>query len=382
MPLDPPKLRTRRELAAFLDDALSRRLGADHARTADSAWTDHNALKVFLLESHLPAEPHGRAAALEPTASALGFTIETSPDDPDFLTLRFGTSTSIWVDVSMPRFWRAYSLGTVTEVKRTVRSLVRSTDGLDHVWLATPFLEKIPSWLSASITAFAIHSDRRKVTLRASADALPIAQLTVRLWGTGQQDRLEEIRKSHLFRGATALRSIRVRRGQPGHDDGEYLATEFFADGRVTAYGDSFDRLNNALLKILERYRSVVCGFEDQFGFGSGEALDGTRHIRGKPIEFALAWHGVEPASVMRKVFSGTGPFALFGEPQRLAASRWQVHAVDLHMRQRLTFDFSQDRARICLPTHVCGNTVVRFVGNLQRYLSSDTQLLELVKSA
>ncbi len=382
MPPEPPKLRTRRELAAFLDDALSRRLGVSRVLTPDSAWTARNALKIFLIESHLPSEPHARAAALEPAASQLGFTTEISADDPDFVTLRFGSSSTIWIDVSLPRFWRAYCLGTVSDVKRTIRSLVRSIDGLDHVWLATPFLEKIPTWLGASITAFAIHSDRRKVTLRKQADALPIAQLTVRLWGTGQEDRLEAIRRSELFRGATALRSIRVRRGRPGADDGEYLATEFFSDGRVTAYGDSFDRLNSALLEVLDKYKAVVCGFEDQFGFGCVRTSEGAHHVRGRPIEFSLAWHGVDPSSVMRKVFSGTGPFALFGEPQRLAPSRWQVQAIDLHMRQRLTFDFSQNAARICLPRDVCGNTVVRFVGNLQRHLSSDTQLLELVKSA
>ncbi len=365
-----------------MDDALSHRLGAGHARTADSAWSELNALKIFLLESHLPPDPDARAKSLAGAASGLGFTVEQSSDDPDFLTLRFGDTGTIWIDASLPRFWRAYCLGTVTEVKRTIHAIVRSVDGLDHVWLATPFLEEIPNWLDARVTAFAIHSDRRRVALREQADALPISQLTVRLWGTGQQDRLAEIRKSGLFKGATALRSIRVRRGKPGQGDGEYLATEFFANGRVTAYGDSFDRLNAALLKVIEKYRFVVCGFEEQFGFGCERTQEGTEHVRGRPIEFALDWNGVDPSSVMRRVFSGTEPFALFGEPQRLSASRWQVHAVDLHMRERLTFDFSENGARICLPTEVCGNTVVRFIGNLQRYLTSDTQLLNLVQSA
>jgi hypothetical protein len=159
-----------------------------------------------------------------------------------------------------------------------------------------------------------------------------------------------------------------------GDDDpqGEFCVAEYFHNGKITAGGTSFDEHNRLLVRVLRDYGDLVRGFEERYGIGVGTDGNGNHRVTGQPIVLDLNWTVLDLEYAVKRIFASSEPFRLWGLPTRLRDGHYRARAVDLHVGGVLTFDITPEHVVIQLPCGTCGNTVVRFLNNLQFHVNAD----------
>ena len=120
---------------------------------------------------------------------------------------------------------------------------------------------------------------------------------------------------------------------------------------------------------IIERYRTRVLEVENGFSL-SARGVGGGYRLTGQPIKVDMKPHIADLPAFCARLFSAINPFRLAGIPRRVGDDHFLVAAVDLHTGQTLRFELSPDRIIVFLPAGTCGNTLLRFVTNLQRHHS------------
>ncbi|HEY1691706.1 MAG TPA: hypothetical protein VGG39_06075 [Polyangiaceae bacterium] len=362
-------IETRRDLARHLQGQMAASRGGWSASEADED-AGRTMVKTYLVEAHGADSDDATLAKMGGLGKKIGFDFAAAGESGLFRLQK--KDVTFWCDTSTPRFWRLYTTALVKDADDARDAIVSSAPWLDRVWIPPHYLETLADTVGAQMLTFSLSHDRRPVT-EGDRPVTDSDFVTLRLWASNAQKTLHKLRTAHVFPHAVSVRSVRLRSG--GDDaQADYCVAEYFHDGKITAGGTSFDEHNRVIVRMLRDYGDLVRSFEERYGIGATTDASGRHVVAGQPVVLDLKWTVQDLEYAVQRIFAANDPFRLWGLPTRVSDGHFRARAVDLHVGGVLTFDITQENVVIQLPRGVCGNTVVRFLNNLQFHVNADAR--------
>ena len=285
------------------------------------------------------------------------------------------------------RYLLLHSTLPSTEVDPVVRKGVKASVSLDLMWLASEFFDNW--WNSLIIPQMSNRYVRLKFQHEARFERELSDERDEQSADRDLEDDVGERRTSSLMIGDQAGHINRflptLRRFDPFKaitmlrmpcrtaNRGGY---EFWNWGKVTHRAPSFRDGRSQIRSLVDLYSKATEAIERAVWLQTQETKlgDGTATgLRGAPVtlEFDEPLHQNVFHNFVTTTFRrGREPFRLLGNPIKLGDSRVHVYAIDMHLWQEVYLDLSPRRFILFLPSGTCGNTIHRFVTNVQRYLS------------
>lgn len=361
-----------RMLQSVFDDRMNRFERATAAR--DAGYAETEVVKTYLLEltEHDLPEKSLRSTlrdifSTSPAASVKKLNVAFAEHDKLLnITSRYrGRRISAYVDFKDARFLRLHSTTKSDLLDDLVLGWTAKLPEIDHAWFDDEFLY----WCSqlGSFRGIGVEFNNQPLTTGSDLDLeADDASESIRLRQSGKaQKMLELLRSSDDFAQQSSLAMVRIRR----QSSNVQLTSEIRYDGRISGRGDSFVRHSEMIEKIVERYSHRVLDVERRFSMfsrrvGAGYALTGG------PIRIELKPKVDNLHAFCQRLFGAINPFRLSGLPRNVGTDHFVVAAVDLHTAQTLRFELTPECIWVFLPAGACGNTLLRFITNLQRHHS------------
>lgn len=379
-----PQVQTRAELF----ERLQARMDASYRELLDDQRLDFkgNLVKSYVIESDLHRRPmeEGETAldfiqnAFLPKGVPPGQFKVFPTEEEDFFEARLSTSrgaSTIYIDASTDRrFWLVYSLSESRHLDWWLERSVLESPRLDYIWLWPRALESHQSM--GLPRGFGLDYDYRRFDEPESEQA---SFLKMQIWGGLESDRLyqylKDAEKGGLLVGKVVLSKVRMKvtaEGESADDASQpFVIEDLKYMGKFTSRGNSLGLHNAILNRVRENYRTAVEDIERKYAIRSSVVEGNRMGVEGYGINFIPDGREIPVELFYRKVFAGAKPFRLFGLAGEENKDYRIVDAVDLHTGDRLGFELSPEMLTMYLPEGACGNTVVRFLTNLQHYFSS-----------
>lgn len=360
-------IRNRRDLARHLQDQMTAARLPWPPPEAEEESPGRTHVKTYLVEAHAHDAPSADPKALLADIAVRVGAQVSDTDDADLAVVRQGDN-EYWIDISDRRFWRLHTIAPVKVSDPLRDALVEATPWVDRVWLPPSLLESLPQETGSDMLTFSLVHDRRPLTAEGSSALDANFYVSMRLWATRAAETLKKLRTAEVFPHGTSVRSVQLRIDAEDAE-GEFCVAEYFNHGKVTATGTSFDQHNRVLLFVIGAYRRLVEGIEERYGMGyEGDPP----RLVGDPIVIEMQWTVQDLQFAVQRIFANVDPFRLWGQPEKVADGHYRARAVDLHIGCTLTLDITRDRVVVQLPRGTCGNTVLRFLSNLEYHVNSE----------
>lgn len=338
------------------------------------------------LKTHI-VEAHGTqtlAEVRERLEAALGLDdgAVQATDDPSLFVLTMtvrneqgAEQAGFWVDTANPRFWLLHAKTKADATRQALRRLVANNPRLDVAWLPRHQLRRLQHRFRPF--GFRLGFDERLFYKGRDVAELeePTHKLAVEHAGVGAEGMYELFEANDLTRRAMAVAEVSFwERGSAGTQ-----LMRVSRDGRLLSQGQSLDSHLGAAHLMLGDYERFVQGLEQRFALRFSEAQNGDVVIEGRPLGLGAAKpEGFAFKQLVERLVSGVEPFRLLGSVDWREADLAWVEAVDLHTATAVRMDLTPDWLRMYLGAGLCGNTLARFVTNLQRSYNADAQFLDV----
>jgi hypothetical protein len=320
----------------------------------DEAEEGRTALKTYVLQAHgeMARQP---LAALAEVGAKVGF--EARPcRDPELLTLAQGDLTA-WLDTSDRAYFRLHTTANVKEADRLHEALVHATPLLEPTYLLPATLEALAARVEGKMVLFSLRHDRRELRGDEESRGDEVDLVTLRFWAPSAAETLDRLRKSEVLPGATSVYSVRVRVGPPE----AFALTEVFHNGKFTSSGNSFEQLERVLRVVLSDHAATAAALESS-------SLGPVR------VWVPVPWPGGDPAYAIGRLFGGGEPFRLWGLPEHVDGSTYQVRAVDLGVAKPVLFEVGPEGLGVELPPGTPVSVAQRVVAALQYHVNADVR--------
>lgn len=337
-------------------------------------------LKTHVIETHgaktldearqrLEAAVETDGAELTPTDDASLFLLTTTLDID-----QGAEQAGFWVDTANPRFWLLHAKTKADPTRQALRRLVAHNPELDVAWLPRHQMRLLQHRFSPF--GFRLGFDERLFYKgRDIADLEePTHKLAVEHAGVGAESMYELFEANELTRRAMAVAEVAFwERGNSGTQ-----VMRLSRDGRLLSQGQSLDSHLGAAHLMLGHYERFVRELEHRFALRIREADNGDVLIEGRPLALQAAKpEGFAFKQLVERLVSGVEPFRLLGSIDWRDDDLAWVDAVDLHTATAVRLDLTPDWIRMYLGAGLCGNTLARFVTNLQRSYNADLRFLD-----
>lgn len=343
-------------------------------------YGERSLLKTNIVEAHSAFTLDDARERLEAAADADGSTLRTTNDPSLFLlTTQIATDAGsedvgFWVDTADPRFWLMHSKTKATPTRTALRRLVARNPRLDVAWLPRGQMRNVQHQFEP--LGFRLGFDERAFYKRQDVTQLsePTHKLSVEHAGVGAESVYELLEQSDVTRRALAMAEVTFWEAA----DGGNQIMKLTRDGRLQSQGQSLDSHLGAAHRLVTSYSSFVHGLERAFALRFTENGDGDVAIEGRPLGLRAAKpEGFAFSQLVQRLVSGVEPFRLLGTVDWRAEDLAWVEAVDLHTGSAVRMDLTPEWVRMYLGAGHCGNTLARFVTNLQRSYNADIQFLD-----
>lgn len=278
-----------------------------------------------------------------------------------------------WVDTANPRFWLLHSKTKAKPTTHALRGLIAHNPRLDVAWLPRHQLRSVQH--SYNPFGFRLGFDERLFYKGRDVAELqePTHKLAVEHAGVGAEGMYALLEGNELTRRAMAVAEVAFwERGEVGTQ-----IMRLGRDGRLQSQGPSLDSHLGAAHRLLTGYERFIRGLEKLFALRVSEGDNGDVVIEGRPLSVeATKPEGFEFEQLVQRLLSGVEPFRLLGSIDWRQEDLAWVEAVDLHTGTPVRLDLTPDWVRMYLGAGLCGNTLARFVTNLQRSYNADLQFL------
>ena len=302
-------------------------------------------------------------------------------DDPSLFLLTMTVSdgadiepVGFWVDAANPRFWLLHAKTKADATRQGLRRLVAHNPRLDFAWLPRHQLRQLQHLFNPF--GFRLGFDERLFYKGRDVAELeePTHKLAVEHAGVGAEGMYALFEASDLTRRAMAVAEVSFwERGDAGTQ-----LMRVSRDGRLLSAGQSLDSHLGAAHLLLGGYERFVRELEQRFSLRITEAHDGDVVIEGRPLALgATKPEGFAFKQLVERLVSGVEPFRLLGTVDWREEDLAWVDAIDLHTASAVRIDLTPEWIRMYLGAGVCGNTLARFVTNLQRSYNADLQFLD-----
>ncbi len=338
-------------------------------------------LKTHVLEAH-GADSLGQARErLEAAVGTDGIEMRPTDDASLFLVTarlwdeRGGEEEAgFWVDTANPRFWLLHAKTKAKPTKQALRRLIAQSPSLDVAWLPRNQMRRVQHTFSPF--GFRLGFDERLFYKGRDVAELqePTHKLAVEHAGVGAEAMYELLEGNELTRRAMAVAEVAYWERS---DEGTQIM-RLSRDGRLQSQGPSLDSHLGAAHRLLSAYERFVRGLEESFAMRVNETSGGDLVIEGRPMSLAAAKpEGFAFDQLVHRLLSGVEPFRLLGSVDWRADDLAWVEAVDLHTGTPVRLDLTPEWIRMYLGAGLCGNTLARFITNLQRSYNADLSFLD-----
>lgn len=337
--------------------------------------SDQARLKSYIVEAHASGDLVEAREELERAAGAEEASLEPTGDPSlHLLTVRVvsdrGTDEAgFWVDTAHPRFWLLHAKTKATVTRQALRRLVSRNSHLDVAWLPRQQLRSVQHTFNPF--GFRLGFDERLFYRGRDVAELsePTHKLNVEHAGVGAEGFYRLLETDDLTRRAMAVAEVAFWERTPEGTQIMRLSRE----GRLHSQGQSLDSHLGAAHRLLRGYERFVLELERVFALRISEATNGDLCFEGRPLAVGAA----KPESftflqLVERMLSGVEPFRLLGTVDWRDEDLAWVEAVDLHTGSPVRLDLTPEWLRMYLSADVCGNTLARFITNLQRSYNAD----------
>jgi hypothetical protein len=335
-------------------------------------------LKTYLIEAHEARSLPSATDLLERVASLAQAEVAPTADPSLFLLTarveveRASEEAGFWLDTANPRFWLLHSKSNAKPAQAVLRRLILGTKSLDYAWLPRTQLRLLQSTFQPF--GFRLRFDERPFYAHHESDLVELAEPTHRLnvehAGVGSEEMYDLLYDSKITRRAMAVSEVAFwDRSQEGTQ-----ILRLSREGRLRSIGSSLTSHLKAARTLIRGYEAFVFSLESLFGLRVVEDPLGVA-LEGQPLGVeAIKPSAFEFQLLVERLFSGVEPFRLLGSVDWRADDLAWVEAVDLHTGAPLRLDLTPTWMRLYLSHGLCGNTLARFVTNLQRSYNADVQ--------
>lgn len=337
-------------------------------------------LKTHVLEAHGAESLSAAQERLESAVSADDGSLTATADPSLFLFTTDIVSNQVpeqagfWVDTANPRFWLLHAKTKADPTHKALRRLVARNPSLDVAWLPRQQLRRFQHRFRPF--GFRLGFDERPFTRGHDVAELeePTHKFALEHRGVGAEPMYSMLEGSELTRRAMAVAEVAFwERTERGTQE-----MRVSREGRLMSKGQSLDSHLGAAHLMLGGYEHFVRELEQRFALRVSEVGDGDVQIEGRPLAVgALKPEGFAFRQLVERLVSGVEPFRLLGTVDWRGDDLAWVDAIDLHTATSVRLDLTPEWMRMYLGAGLCGNTLARFVTNLQRSYNADLQFLD-----
>lgn len=342
--------------------------------------SEHAQLKTFIVEAHGATSIGAASERLERAAADVSGEL-TATADPSLWLISASVETEqgpepvgFWVDLGDPRFWLLHAKTNATPSASLIKALRASGAALDVAWLPRNQLRSIQHLFNPS--GFRLGFDERPF-YRGGRQSLnledPTHKLNVEHAGVGADQTFDLLAGSDLTRRAMAVSEVAF--WDRVHENTQLLRLN--REGRLMSTGDSLDVHLQASRTVLRAYSTFISRIELTYGWSVAE-VEGELLVEGRPLALSVEKpEGFDFEHLVTRLVSGVEPFRILGSVEWAEEDLAWVEAIDLHTGSPLRMDLTPEWFRVYIEKGVCGNTLARFVTNLQRAYSADLKAFD-----
>ncbi|MGD0080181.1 MAG: hypothetical protein ABSB80_05985 [Methanoregula sp.] len=292
------------------------------------------------------------------------------------LTLSKKESQAIfYLDTTNPRFWTLHTKSNVKDSDYLLKSTIQPImSHLDNLWLDRKMLDQI----------YHDHADYLRgigVQYR-YGDVFPTDDVgetfTMRAHGAPSEEFLKLIKDNPQISKFFAVSSIGFKKESNINDNHSTPIDITIEDvnywGKFTVKGTSFYQHIEVVDDIQGKYEGILKIVEDEFNLSYTGNKENIK-IHGSPACIDLKREIKNIDEFVKIVFSSKEPFRLSGYSKKLDSGTTLVAGVDLHNGDDFNLEITPYWMRMYLPKDACGNTIMRFICNLQRYYDANASL-------
>ena len=355
-----PRVQSKKEFHECLEGWISppRRKGGERSGGR------RGGLRSYVLEASGGRKKEGSAGGMRWSVA------DTGVDKLKILRVECGGGVhEAFMDTSDGRFCVLHTNERSETATRVVDMLTGGwSHPLDRVWMHHGMLEAIAKRAGNFLRGFGAkysgELSRRGKEGRGSAPE--IESLSMAIDGPVARGVDRAVRNAECLGNVVAYNRLRIMRGQAGNPD-EHAIDDVTSSGRFAMKrGRSvLDHLD--LVGVSKDVYSNVVGGIEECRLGTRQV--GGKHVaRGRALDFAFRKPIPDLQLFMRRVFSTTRPFRLWGLESRLEDGYFNVAGVDLHTGSSMNFEITRDFMRVYLSAESRGSAVLRLLTNLQLY--------------
>ena len=331
------------------------------AESGESAAGRPNELKTFMLESDkgFPSRANLGDVSYE--------TVGTGMEGMKVLNVRYRNERyEFFLDVSDKRFFRLHTNYDSADVRKIINYMIDyRVHALDKTWFCREMLQRIARMEGNALQGLGLSYSNL------TQDRRDLGDFDLRMSGSSAAFLDDVVRPSEKLRRANAYKYVRIMRGAGDARD-QYAYDDVHNDGYFALRcGSSIQDHLHVVEQCREEYSKTVAGIEkERIGC---RWKDGVGSLEGNPFEFIFPNKVEDLDMFVKKVFSATEPFQLWGLRQNIGEGYFKVLATDLHAGSSVDFEIRDDMMRVYLFEQSCGNIILRLLANLQAHFDADT---------
>ncbi|MFW5873740.1 MAG: hypothetical protein ACOCVD_03585 [Bacillota bacterium] len=294
-----------------------------------------------------------------------------------------------WLELLSNRFHVFYTSLSTKDIENRLQNSIKNSSILDSLWIPDSFYISLFDFLKS------IHNNQRftRVKMNYNTDLkynipnefldgedniifedleaiednhnLEIAEpISI------TDDILKNLRGMQNYATPKSISMLRI----PGQKGGGF---DFYHNGKITNRSKNFNDYYNNIKFIINIYSTLLELIEEDvwLDFKNHRFKSSNSYVKGSPVIIEFENKISQPVfnNFIDKIFvKGYGNFRLWGEPIKISSEKIHVYGLDLHLWQEVFLELTPNTFVLILPKGVCGNTVNRFITNIQHNLDTN----------
>ncbi|HHY71035.1 MAG TPA: hypothetical protein GX519_05150 [Thermoanaerobacterales bacterium] len=365
----PNKFHSKGEICSFLEDHMAN----TYEKIKDEGEYEYgkNLVKTYVIESNYDDVKaffnslNGKSIVKWKKVGADAFILDYKKED---------LGVNFYIDAVNPRFWAFHTISSAKDTDSVINKMVQPMmSRLDTLWLDRTMLQEIRIEHADYIKSIGIQYKY--------GDVFPSADFgdsfSLRANGTPSEILmkifLEDPELSNLF----ALSSVGFKKNLNTNDELEtyhLLIEDVNYQGKFTVKGTTINEHFSTISEIRDNYEKILNEIEHEYNI-SYKPVGGGFTIHGGPLCIDLKKKIENLQKFIQTVFTAREPFRLSGFPTKVDSDTYLISGLDLHNGDDFRLEITPEWIRVYLPKDACGNTVMRFLCNLQRYYDPNASL-------
>ncbi|PTV96843.1 hypothetical protein C8C76_12442 [Halanaerobium saccharolyticum] len=292
-----------------------------------------------------------------------------------------------WIESYNNRYFIFYSTRTTEIIENKLMKVIQNSPLLDTLWLADSFYYnfynyiknnfndyryvklkmKYDSELKTNINKNFISEDKPKELIEDLKNIETHKDFNLSESINNVNKILPELRKMKYWPAANSISMLRI----PAKSGG---GIDLYNNGKITNRSRSFIDLHHNIKFLLDNYSYLNKLLEEKTWLkqekhnfqSSGYTIKGSPVI----IEFEESLDLTVFKNFIYKIFQQRNKnFRLWGEPLKISEKKYHIYGLDLHLWKEVFLEITPDLFVLILPEGVCGNTINRFITNIQTFL-------------